>query len=183
MMTRLRQLCDHPGLIPDNFMDTLGGGIVNPEDIERLVEVLRVAVDEREECVICFDTFTYPVITRCAHYFCRECIVTVINGDNSSCPMCRRKPLTEASLIMLPPEDQEEEIVETNSTQISSSKIDALVKILQATAEGKKTVVFSQWTSMLAKVKTVLNLNGMNCTQFNGKLNAQHRERNLQSIS
>ncbi|KAI0938712.1 hypothetical protein AcV5_000330 [Taiwanofungus camphoratus] len=58
---------------------------------------------EDEECPICYDVFSDPVVTPCAHVFCRDCIINVINTplvENSDenakyrdeerpCPTCR----------------------------------------------------------------------------------------------
>ncbi|THU80036.1 hypothetical protein K435DRAFT_768393 [Dendrothele bispora CBS 962.96] len=56
--------------------------------------------DVGEECPICFDVFTDPVVTRCAHVFCRECLLNVFNtalpaedeqlqAQERPCPACR----------------------------------------------------------------------------------------------
>ena len=47
--------------------------------IEKILMVLNSGSDE--ECAICLDTLKSPVITHCAHLFCRACIVQVINAD------------------------------------------------------------------------------------------------------
>ncbi|KAJ3559162.1 hypothetical protein NM688_g505 [Phlebia brevispora] len=58
---------------------------------------------EDYECPICFDSYTEAVITPCGHTFCRECIMSVLNGvqredaneqnqyqhDERPCPTCR----------------------------------------------------------------------------------------------
>ncbi|TCD64091.1 hypothetical protein EIP91_004563 [Steccherinum ochraceum] len=61
------------------------------------------ATVEGEECPICYDTYTDPIVTACTHVFCRECITNVLNGaprhdanepdqykaDERPCPTCR----------------------------------------------------------------------------------------------
>ncbi|KAF8804469.1 hypothetical protein BYT27DRAFT_7243611 [Phlegmacium glaucopus] len=59
------------------------------------------ATVEEDDCPVCFDAMTDPVITACAHIFCRECIEDTLNqapaGDEAGngdpnarpCPVCR----------------------------------------------------------------------------------------------
>ena len=47
--------------------------------IEKILMVLNSGSDE--ECAICLDGLKSPVITHCAHLFCRPCIIQVINAD------------------------------------------------------------------------------------------------------
>lgn len=56
-----------------------------------------------EECSICLDSLSNPVITRCAHVFCFHCIVNAISTDgfDSKCPLCRA-PVNENDLIKVP---------------------------------------------------------------------------------
>lgn len=52
--------------------------------------VLATGVDE--ECPVCLDSLVNPVITHCAHVFCRPCIENVIkttDHQRSRCPLCR----------------------------------------------------------------------------------------------
>ncbi|XP_068099684.1 tripartite motif-containing protein 6-like [Hyperolius riggenbachi] len=55
------------------------------------------SADLREElnCSICLSLYTEPVSLRCGHSFCRECLVTVLDTQQTagaySCPECREK--------------------------------------------------------------------------------------------
>ncbi|KAH8097049.1 SNF2 family N-terminal domain-containing protein [Cristinia sonorae] len=90
---------------------------VSAEFVERMKAKLKETVLERmaaekesadatiegEECPICYDTYTDPVVTACTHVFCKECITNVLNGaprqdanepnqykaDERPCPTCR----------------------------------------------------------------------------------------------
>ncbi|XP_068102549.1 E3 ubiquitin-protein ligase TRIM39-like [Hyperolius riggenbachi] len=63
------------------------------------------SADLREElnCSICLSLYTEPVSLRCGHYFCRGCLVTVLDTQEEtgvySCPECReeypQRPLLE----------------------------------------------------------------------------------------
>ena len=59
-------------------------GSMNTEDfrkklIDKILMVLSSGSDE--ECAICLDVLKTPVITPCAHLFCRPCIEQVINSE------------------------------------------------------------------------------------------------------
>jgi hypothetical protein len=47
--------------------------------IEKIVAVLNSGSDE--ECPVCLEGLKTPVITHCAHLFCRTCIEQIINSD------------------------------------------------------------------------------------------------------
>ena len=44
-----------------------------------------------QQCPICCDEFTDPVITPCEHVFCRECVDEYLNRGTGACPVCRRE--------------------------------------------------------------------------------------------
>jgi SWI/SNF-related matrix-associated actin-dependent regulator of chromatin subfamily A3 len=57
---------------------------MNPDEfhkklVEKIVAVLNSGSDE--ECPICLEGLKTPVITHCAHLFCRTCIEQVINSE------------------------------------------------------------------------------------------------------
>jgi SWI/SNF-related matrix-associated actin-dependent regulator of chromatin subfamily A3 len=81
MLTRLRQLVLHPGLIPSDYVDQLRNMDqvkdddmvtvqVSPEVKARLQGLLLQAIEDNEECPICFDVLNDPRITSCSHKFC-----------------------------------------------------------------------------------------------------------------
>ncbi len=47
--------------------------------VAKILEVLQSGSDE--ECAICLDSLKTPVITHCAHVFCRACIQQVIQAE------------------------------------------------------------------------------------------------------
>ena len=83
--------------------------------------VLSSGVDE--ECSICLDSLAWPVITHCAHIFCKKCIESVIKLDSvfgAKCPLCRR-PVSLDKLVDAPA-DQDEESFNENQWN-SSAKV------------------------------------------------------------
>jgi len=82
MLTRMRQLALHPGLLPPNYVEELrrpdsqadqNRGPVAPltsEEKLRLQGALIQAIEDCEECPVCFEILNNPRITYCAHRFC-----------------------------------------------------------------------------------------------------------------
>ena len=79
MLTRLRQLALHPGLIPSDYVDQLrevdqgkDDNViqVTPELKARLQNLLLQAIEDNEECPVCFGMLDDPRITTCTHKFC-----------------------------------------------------------------------------------------------------------------
>lgn len=81
MLTRLRQIALHPGLIPTDYLDQLrvnedinsshGSAVqITPELKAKLETLILQAIEDNEECPVCFNVMTDPRITSCAHVFC-----------------------------------------------------------------------------------------------------------------
>lgn len=79
MLTRLRQLVLHPGLIPSDYVDQLRQMDqhkddrmieITPEVKARLQSLLLQAIEDNEECPVCFGMLDDPRITACSHRFC-----------------------------------------------------------------------------------------------------------------
>ncbi|NXN13565.1 HLTF factor, partial [Indicator maculatus] len=105
VLLRLRQLCCHPRLcisMPSNN--------TTPEELrEALVSKMKLVLSSGsdEECAVCLESLTLPVITRCAHVFCKPCIFEVIRSEqpNAKCPLCRNELRTE-HLVECPQEEE-----------------------------------------------------------------------------
>ena len=80
MLTRMRQLALHPGLIPSNYLEDLRTDgiedelpkqmVITPEEKVHLQGLLARGIEDFEECPICFGILNEPRITSCAHMFC-----------------------------------------------------------------------------------------------------------------
>ena len=133
VMMRLRQLCCHRDLLPITWQNvnindieelarewTAGEEEENLEDNERakvLAEKLRDMIREgiSDECSICLTEFNHPVITPCAHVYCRPCIVQCIESTPNPpapCPLCRG-PLEVKSLLEAA-KSEDDEVVDDN---------------------------------------------------------------------
>ncbi|KAJ3037581.1 hypothetical protein HDV00_001468 [Rhizophlyctis rosea] len=198
LLMRMRQCCNHLSLLGERRAMSIEEAKqiarsaaldLNNENVQRLLKVL--TENEGEDCAICLDQLETPVITPCAHFFCRKCIEQVIK-TKPQCPMCRRDvPLQ--SLIELPPppapiEDDEDEVMETSEEVVrkpGSSKIEAFLEILQASLHRDpitKAVVFSQWTKMLDVVEPFLVDLKIPYVRFDGSMNRKKRERHIEEF-
>ncbi|EAQ88403.1 hypothetical protein CHGG_05022 [Chaetomium globosum CBS 148.51] len=147
-------LCNHWTLCKDRITDLMklleeeGTVLLNDENRALLQQALQLIIESQEECPVCMEHLTDPVITHCKHSFCRACISRVIEIQHK-CPMCRAE-LAEDKLVEPAPEHSAEDEEESLDPETKSSKTEALLKILQATLknDGSKVIIFSQWTSM-----------------------------------
>ncbi|KAJ1306199.1 hypothetical protein OPQ81_010908 [Rhizoctonia solani] len=171
LLTRMRQIALHPGLVPYNYLQQLQSGeqyggndlplppstIISPQEKSRLQNILFHAEEDSEECAICFDNLKNPRILPDGHYFCYDCIAGYItaHGNAATCPMDRR-PITMGDLI--------EPALPTTLTQAPP-------------------VIFSQFTSFLDKIADQLEENRISYVEFNGGLSAKRRQEVLQRFS
>jgi len=137
-MMRLRQLCCHKDLLPERWRDAEGeeafrdivemarlqeeaekaaaAALRPPDEVaKRLAEQLRQMIREgtTDECSICLSDLTMPVITSCAHVYCKDCIVRYIEGVRpppAHCPLCRGIIEIAALLEAAPPEEEDEDL-------------------------------------------------------------------------
>ncbi|CAK5281753.1 unnamed protein product [Mycena citricolor] len=200
LLTRMRQLVLHTGLVPANYIDELkasdsieGDGpaqtiVLTTADKARLQAKLAQAIEECEECPICFGMLEQPRITACSHIFCLSCITEVISRD-PKCPLDRR-PISMSDVIApLPPmEATQAPFRESDDQSISadggsSAKIDQLIQLLNLTEAQEKSLVFSQFTSFLDKIAERLDDAGIAYLRFDGRMSAKRREETIARFS
>ena len=81
----MRQIVLHPGLIPPNYLEQLRkseaedalDNQLGTRDKARLQALLVQAIEDSEECPICFGILSDPRITTCGHPFCLNWYVFV----------------------------------------------------------------------------------------------------------
>jgi len=158
LLLRLRQSCDHPQLVigskKTNFVQS--------------------------PCNICCDTTHDSFITSCKHIFCSECKEKYIN---ESCPTCS-SPIT--SILKYKPEDN---IVSNNVIEYkpnNSTKINALLYELTQLRQSNpyvKSIIFSQWTSMLDILESPLTEAGYKFVRLDGTMSQGQREQSLNQFN
>ncbi|KAM0263121.1 hypothetical protein ACHAPA_008954 [Fusarium lateritium] len=187
-LLRLRQVCNHWTLCKERVSDILDllneHEVVPLNDKNRglLQEALRLYIESQEECAICYDNPSDPVITTCKHVFCRNCILRAIQIQHK-CPMCRNK-LDENALLEPAPEDAGDDDTADFDAESQSSKTEAMMQILKASMlkEGSKVVVFSQWTSFLNIVEAQLKAEKMGYTRLDGSMKADKRDKAIEAL-
>jgi len=211
LMMRMRQLCCHRELIKvfdwteilrDREAVATEMGVVlraeagvgaeaapppGSEEERRLVAQLRTMIKDgvTDDCSVCLDDLKSPVITPCAHVFCRRCIETVLETVKPpSCPLCRRAPMLKAELLEAGhQEDGEGEDttladMEDIKVEVSSGKVNACIKEILRIKRDKpddKIVVVSQFTSFLSIVQPLLAENEVSYTRLDGTMAIDER--------
>ncbi|KAJ5573642.1 uncharacterized protein N7459_008069 [Penicillium hispanicum] len=187
VLLRLRQVCNHWALCKkrvDKLMEMLEQGKVvplTPENMQALQDMLQLQIESQEVCAICLDNLDQPVITACAHSFCRGCIEQVIERQHK-CPLCRADIKDSSTLVSPAVELGENADTVVADPKSPSSKIEALMKVLTASgqAPGTKTVVFSQWTSFLDLVEPHLEQRGVRFVRIDGKMQSVKRDNSIE---
>ncbi|KAG5983371.1 hypothetical protein E4U55_000109 [Claviceps digitariae] len=184
-LLRLRQTCNHWMLCKDRIdrlMKSLESQDVvtfDEKNTSLLRQALRLYLDNQEDCAICYEIPTGPVITNCKHVFCRACISKAIELQHK-CPLCRNK-LSEENLL----EPAEETAFDENfDITTQSSKTQAAMQIIRATLNnpGSKIVIFSQWTSFLNIVQNELDNAGIKFCRVDGSMNADKRDGAIRAL-
>ncbi|KAJ9488085.1 hypothetical protein VN97_g5231 [Penicillium thymicola] len=190
VLLRLRQVCNHWALCKnrvDKLMSMLEEHKVvplTPENVRALQEMLQLHIESQEMCAICLDNLEQPVITACAHSYCRGCIEQVIERQHK-CPLCRAD-INETNTLVSPAVELGEDTDTVEADPDSpSSKIETLVKILtaQGQAPDTKTVIFSQWTSFLDLIEPQLEQCGIKFARVDGKMQSVKRDNSINSFS
>ncbi|KAI0298566.1 SNF2 family N-terminal domain-containing protein [Russula brevipes] len=190
MLTRLRQLVLHPGLIPSDYVDQLRSLDeakddhriqVTPQEKARLQGLLLQAIEDNEECPVCFGVLDDPRITACSHRFCLACIMEVLTRDNR-CPMDRRV-LGIGDLIEPPPPTELTQAPILNDDENEAIHLHRpTLHLLRLTPENEKSLVFSQFTTFLDKIADVLDKEGIPYVRFDGKMSAKRRQETLETF-
>ncbi|KAI9765857.1 MAG: DNA repair protein rad16 [Geoglossum simile] len=167
LIMQMRQVADHPDLLLKRH--TEGGQNV-------LV------------CVICDDVAEDAIRSKCHHTFCRKCVRSFIGSFQAASvePDCPRCHIT-LSIDLEQPETEQDELLVKKSSIInrikmenwtSSTKIEMLVYDLYKLRSSKQThksIVFSQFTSMLQLIEWRLHRAGFKTVMLDGTMTPTQR--------
>ncbi|KAK2901000.1 hypothetical protein Q8A67_009115 [Cirrhinus molitorella] len=185
ILVRLRQYCCHPSLVGKHTRADDPG---TPSELrERLINKITLVLNSGsdEECAICLDSLRQPVITYCAHVYCRPCICEVIQSEKEQarCPLCRAQ-INSKELVEYPGEEMEAGPV-TQEHWRSSSKVDALMSnLLKLRNEDPtvKSLVVSQFTRFMDLIEVPLREYGFSFTRLDGSMAQTARSKAIQDF-
>ncbi|KFA62893.1 hypothetical protein S40285_02262 [Stachybotrys chlorohalonatus IBT 40285] len=168
LIMQMRQVADHPDLILKK----------NAEGGQNVLV-----------CCICDEPAEDAVRSRCKHDFCRACVASYIrSADEPDCPRCHI-PL---SIDLEQPEIEQDEALVKKSSIInrikmenwtSSSKIELLVHELHRLRSDNamhKSIIFSQFTTMLQLIEWRLRRAGITTVMLDGSMTPAQRQASIE---
>ncbi|ORY95501.1 SNF2 family N-terminal domain-domain-containing protein [Syncephalastrum racemosum] len=184
-----------------------GGGMISLENLIKTYEnsnyasnILQQLLQQGEsdksefpdECPICYEAADTMMLLPCAHMICRPCVMDYLQkkddeGEEGDCPFCRQGPVDPEKLYECR-RSQDKGDGKKHKIDIrravddfrASTKIDKLVELLhQYRSEGRKTVVFSQFTSFLDIIEIAMQREQFKYTRLDGALRQADREKVL----
>ncbi|KAI9659169.1 MAG: DNA repair protein rad16 [Alyxoria varia] len=172
LIMQMRQIADHPDLITKKHAE----------------EGQNVLV-----CNICDEPAEEAIRSRCKHEFCRSCVKDFIkscdaSGATADCPRCHIELSVD---VDAPAIEQDEDSIKRTSivnrikmeNWTSSTKIEMLVYDLWKLRNPKsttKSIVFSQFTSMLQLIEWRLRRAGFNTVMLDGSMSPAQRQKSIE---
>ncbi|SGY78862.1 BQ5605_C008g04976 [Microbotryum silenes-dioicae] len=180
LITRMRQMADHPDLV----LKSRTAMPVQHADSDKPEEILT--------CRICLDEAEDAVKTQCRHIFCRECVRQYIETATVHKPLC---PVCNIPITI----DLDQAAIEQDTTgrqgilsrldptkTRTSTKIEALLEELSKTRTEDhtlKTLIFSQFTTMLDLVARRLQLGGYKFVRIAGTMTPLARDNTIKAFT
>jgi DNA repair protein RAD16 len=167
LIMQMRQVADHPDLILKK----------NSEGGQNILV-----------CSICDEPAEDAIRSRCKHDFCRTCVKSYLNSTTDpNCPQCHI-PL---AIDLEQPEMEQDEVQVKKSSIInrikmenwtSSSKIELLVHELhklRSDNASHKSIIFSQFTTMLQLIEWRLRRAGITTVMLDGSMTPAQRQASI----
>ncbi|BGP23778.1 DNA repair protein rad16 [Rhodotorula toruloides] len=180
LITRMRQMADHPDLV------------IKSKTAEPVQHAAADLPREIITCRLCLDEAEDAVKTSCRHIFCRECVRQYLETaveQKPECPVCHL-PMSidlDQDAIEVDETGRQGFLARIDPTKSrTSSKIEALLEELSKTrTEDRtlKTLVFSQFTSMLDLVARRLQLSGFKYVRLAGTMTPLARENTIKHFT
>lgn len=131
---------------------------------------------EEENCSICFDTLEDPVLTKCGHLFCSDCLEMCMEAKKT-CPMCKTN-LKGTEIIKINSTNIKKENSDSNNPLINKygSKLGKLISMIRylTSNSNNRIIVFSQWDNMLSLLSKTLSENGVGNSVVKGNIWARN---------
>lgn len=207
MILRLRQLCDHPSLIPNSDIEQepvlTELSTIADKDIFGASVKEELIKNTELECPLCLETMIGSILLPCLHRTCEICIEEYLThkeskGDPGECPVCNsitiihltifkgRKPCSKQEILRIEKEEiNGSEVINLITMQFKmSTKLTAVMDKLKEIRNigDEKTVIFSQWTSMLDVIEIPLNQSQFQFVRLDGTMTQKQRITTLASF-
>lgn len=121
--------------------------------------------EEEDDCPICMCEFEDPVVSKCAHKFCYDCIKSIIiDFGTKKCPVCKEKiHINDVYRINEDPNAEKKEKKDSVNPLIFKygTKLAKLTTLCKQILENKnnKIIVFSSFDKLLHMISKVLKQN------------------------
>ncbi|EPE05788.1 dna repair protein rad16 [Ophiostoma piceae UAMH 11346] len=168
LIMQMRQVADHPDLILKKKSEGSQNVMI---------------------CCICDEPAEEAIQSKCKHDFCRDCATSYLHAaDQPDCPRCH----ILLSIDLEQPEMEQDEAMVKKSSIInrirmsnwtSSSKIELLVHNLYRLRSDKashKSIIFSQFTTMLQLIEWRLRRAGISTVMLDGSMTPAQRQASIE---
>jgi DNA repair protein RAD16 len=171
LITRMRQIADHPDLVLRRHMEG--------------------TAESTLVCSLCDDEAEEAIQSKCHHTFCRMCVKEYVEGwtgreEDLECPVCHVTltiDLTAPAMVVDEVTSKKKQSIVNRINMTggwrSSTKIEALVEELfklRSDRQTVKSIVFSQFTSMLDLVEWRLRRAGFQTVKLQGSMSPTQRD-------
>lgn len=169
LIMQLRQTADHPDLLSKKKTQASGDQNIL-------------------ECCICESPAEDPIVSKCHHHFCRGCARSYL--DSIAQPECPRCHVPLSVDIAQPEIEQDQTLLKKTSiinriqmeSWTSSTKIELLVHELyqlRSQSATHKSIIFSQFTSMLQLIEWRLRHAGFTTVMLDGSMTPAQRNASI----
>jgi SNF2 family DNA or RNA helicase len=134
-------------------------------------------VVNNETCSICMCELDDPVVTKCAHYYCKECITMALTSSNKKvCPICR-SAVSFDDIYSVAKIDKKDENAIDKLTYKYGSKLGKLIGLCKQLLANKdnKIIIFSQWDRMLHMIGVTLEENDIDNVYCKGNVHQRNK--------
>lgn len=181
ILIRLRQICDHPGLVfteadltddarldtaiqkffKDQLVDNFGAPL-QTSALQNSTYMQKVIADIKNGdyacCAVCLEDNNDPSVSKCGHVLCTECFDKNVK-ERKQCPLCRQ-PLTPQDILQVGQYQTDEEAKNDQRPEgrfSTSSKLEKLFEYVKVVNEKKeKCVIYTQFLKMLDYIQAAL---------------------------
>ncbi len=142
--------------------------------LKTLENINTKTINEDENCIICYDSMTDPMLTPCGHIYCDRCITLCIN-NKPECPLCKTN-ITYDKLVKIN-KNVTPEIITTNPLIMKyGTKLGKLIQMVrELLTVDARIIIFSQWDEMLLLIRKSMSENEIDCSFIAGNVYCRNK--------